>query len=83
MNLAYGQMSLYRIYQTGITGARASSGYTFGLIDQVSQYGIQYAEVGQSILCNQKDLGARLTYANWTYQLIKESSVLGTEIPPP
>lgn len=83
INLAYGEISLYSIYQTGITGVQASSGSNFGLVDQVSMYGIIYTKVGDSVLFGHQDIQCILTYGGWQYRAISEDAVLATEIPLP
>jgi hypothetical protein len=79
INLAYGEVSIYGIYNIGIQGIAAPSGYAYGFIDQVSVYGISYSEVGQSVLWKNASRLATIRYSGNTYSIIDEDSILGTE----
>ena len=79
INLAYGEVSIYGIYNIGIQGITAPSGYAYGFVNQTSMYGITYSEVGQSVLWNTRERLATIRYSGITYGIIDESSILGTE----
>lgn len=77
--LSYGEISLYGIYNIGIQGIAAPSGYNYSFVDQVSMYGIVYTEVGQSVLWKGTGRLATIRYGGNTYSIIDEDSILGTE----
>lgn len=79
INLAYGEVSLYGIYNIGIQGIPVPSGYNYSFVDQVSMYGITYTEVGQSVLWKGTGRLATIRYNGKSYNIIDESSILGTE----
>jgi len=79
MRLAYGEISLYRIYRTGITGVIAPTGFNFGLVDQLSPYGISYTSIGQSVLFEGSGV-CTLAFSGHTYTIIDEVKIVTTEI---
>lgn len=79
INLAYGEVSLYGIYNIGIQGITAPSGYNYSFVSQVSMYGITYTEVGQSVLWAGTGRLATIRYGGNAYSIIRETSIIGTE----
>lgn len=79
VNLAYGEVSIYNIYGIGIQGIRAPSSHYWGFVDQVSEYGINYTEVGQSVLFKGSSISITLAYNNWSYRIIDETAIIATE----
>lgn len=80
--LAYGQISLYNVYRTGTTGIPAPSGFNFGLVDQVSPYGISLVSVGQSVMFK-GSAECVLKYGSWNYSLVEEGAIILREVPLP
>ena len=84
--LPYGIVSIYGIgSSTGTTGIVPPTGYLFGNIDAVSQYDIQWAAPGQSVLFPDAEVECRLAYPtdNTSYTLIAEAKLVCYEITPP
>lgn len=57
----------------------APQDFNFGEIDQVSQYGIVYSQVGQSVLFKGTDIICRINYSSKNYTLLEEGKVVLTE----
>lgn len=82
--LPYNIVSIY-----GIGSLDSGSGITindplrFGTIDMVSQYGIQWAQVGDSVLFKETDVECRLVYANSPHTIIPEAKLVLKEYPIP
>lgn len=84
--LPYGIVSIYGIGSSmGTTDIVPPPGYLFGNIDAVSQYGIQWASPGQSVLFPDAEIECRLAYApdNTIYTLIEEAKLVCREIAAP
>lgn len=78
----YGHLSIYGLYSS-VNGVSAPSGFNWGLVDQISLYGIQHAAVGQKVLFRGHDIIAKIKYPNGgQYTVISEDSILATAILP-
>jgi len=72
--LPYGIVSIYGIGSLiGVSGMEIADPLRFGAIDMVSQYGIVWAQVGDSVLFKETDGQCRLTYANSAHTIIEDS----------
>lgn len=83
LNLAYGEISIYGINNPGITGISPPSGFNFGNVDQISQYGISYTSIGQSVLFKGDSIICTINYTSGRYLIINETAIIATEIPLP
>lgn len=82
--LPYNIVSIYGIGSSvGQSGIVQPSGYLWGNVDAVSQYGITWAAPGDSVLFRDKDVEARLAYAtdNTSYTLVPEVKLVCKEYP--
>ena len=79
INLSYGEVSIYGIYNIGVQGIAAPNNYAYGFVNQTSMYGISYTTVGQSVLWKQSGRLATIRYGGNSYSIIEEGSILGTE----
>ncbi len=79
INLGYGEISLYGIYNIGVQGITAPTGYNYSFVNQVSMYGISYTQVGKSVLWKGTAKLATIRYNNFNYTIIPETGILGTE----
>jgi len=80
--LPYNIVSIYGIgSSTGGSGIVPPTGYLFGNIDQVSQYDIVWAKVGDSVLFKDEDIQCRLAYPpdNTSYTLVEEVKLVVKE----
>jgi len=77
--LPYNIVSIYGIGSTtGVSSIVPPTGYLFGDIDQVSQYGIEWANIGDNVLFKESDIQCRLAYPpdNTSYTLIEEARLV-------
>lgn len=84
--LPYNIVSIYGIgSSTGISGIVPPQSALFGVVDQISQYGIQWAKVGDSVLFKEADVECRLAYPtnNSSYTLVPEVKLIIKEYPAP
>lgn len=88
--LSPGQVLIYGFGSTAsVSGiVPSSTGFLFGVIQQVWNYGNINAQVGTSVMFNDKDVICRLAVSNannWPYTLIEEAKLVLTEniiVPP-
>jgi hypothetical protein len=80
--LAYGELSIYGINQTGINGITVAGTLNFGIVAQLSPYGINYTSLGQSVLFNGTSAVCKLAHNTDNFVIINESSIIFYEIPP-
>lgn len=87
--LPYNIVSIYGIgNNVGISGIVQEPDCLWGTVDAISQYGIQWAKPGDSVLFKNKDVEVRLAYAtdNTSYTLVPEVKLVCKEYaiyPPP
>ncbi len=82
--LPYGIVSIYGIGSlTGSTGMVIDNSLRFGTIEQVSQYQIYWAQVGDSVLFKEADVECRLAYDNSAHTIIPEVKLVLREVPLP
>lgn len=82
--LPYNIVSIYGIGSlTGVSGIEIADPLRFGVIDDVSQYGIQWAQIGDSVLFKETDVECRLVYANSAHTIIPEAKLVLKEYPAP
>ena len=84
--LPYNIVSIYGIGSSiGVTEIVPPPGFLFGTIDAVSQYDIQWAQPGQSVLFPEAEIICRLAYNpdNTSYTLVPEVKLVCREIPIP
>ena len=80
--LPYGIVSIYGIgSKDGVSGIVPPEGAFFGNVDQVSQYGIAWVKVGDSVLFYENDVQCRLAYANARYTLVQEAKLVIKDYP--
>jgi len=79
INLYSGEVSIYGIYNIGVKGITAPTGYAYGFVNQTSMYGITYTTIGQSALWKVSGRLATIRYGGNSYSIMDESSILGTE----
>lgn len=78
--LPYGIVSIYGIgYTPGLAGTIPETGASFGIIDQVSQYDIYWAEVGFEVCFKEVDVNCRLAYENSPHTLVPEAKLVCRE----
>jgi len=60
-------------------------GAWIGVVDQISQYGIEWAKVGDSVMFKEVDVECRLAYPpdNTSYTLVPEVKLIIKEYPAP
>ncbi len=83
--LPYGLVSIYGIGDSAsYNGMVQEGGYLWGDVDAVSQYGIQWAIPGKTVLFRNVDVEARLAYAtdNTSYTLVPEVKLVCRAYPP-
>ena len=79
----YNIVSIYGIGSSvSGSGIVQPANYLWGNVDAVSQYGIEWAAPGDSVLFKETDIECRLAYAadNTSYTLIAEAKLVGREI---
>ena len=84
--LPYNIVSIYGIGSVvGVNSLVPPAGAWWGVIDQVSQYGIEWAKVGDSVLFKEEDVQCRLAYPpnNASYTLVPEIRLVCKEYPAP
>ena len=82
--LPYNIVSIYGIGSTtGVSSIVPPNGYLFGNIDQISQYGIEWAQIGDNVLFGEKDVVCRLAYPpdNTSYTLVPEVKLVIKDYP--
>jgi hypothetical protein len=82
--LPYNLVSIYGIgSEIGLSGITQPPGYLWGNVDAISQYGIEWAEPGDSVLFKNQDVQCRLAYPtdNTSYTLIAEVKLVCREYP--
>lgn len=85
--LPYGLVSIYGAgLSEGVTGMippGPPTAFLFGVIEQVSQYDIVWAQVGDSVLFPDAEVQCRLAYDNSPHTIIEEAKLILREIPIP
>lgn len=77
--LPYGLVSIYGIGSSvGVGDIVPPEGYLFGNIDQISQYNIVWAKVGDNVLFRDAEVECRLAYPpdNTSYTLVQEAKLV-------
>ena len=75
--LAYGNISIYGIgSNVGISGIVPADGFLFGTVDAISEYGIFYTSVGDSVLFNPKTQVCKITWDNSIHTILPEEKIV-------